>query len=245
MGRDILSLQTSTVSGMSEKERGGWGWCLLPVLIMFVGTGIVWSIFMLQLNDPSLAGRQSFSVGPLTWSILQIVLFLIASAQLRRRGVMVKNLVGFSRQRLWQDIGLAVVLASALNAVIAASQMLTAMLMIKLVRMSEVGPPPFPRWAIAWWTIVGSITAGVGEEIYFRGFLMERLKRLSPPWLVMVTGLAFAVWHLSPFLFLHTFVIGVLFGILYLRMKRLFPLMLTHILINFIGGIGMWFFMAS
>ena len=98
---------------------------------------------------------------------------------------------------------------------------------------------PFPIWAIVWWTVVTSVTAGVGEEIYFRGFLFKRLDRLSRPVLQLATSLAFAVRHLSPVMLLHTFLMGLVFGWIYLRTKRLFPVILGHILVDVVGGIWM------
>ena len=58
-------------------------------------------------------------------------------------------------------------------------------------------------------------------------------------WLLFVTSFAFALWHVNPLLFPHTFALGLIFGYLYLRWARLFPIMLAHTLINAIGGVMM------
>jgi len=68
---------------------------------------------------------------------------------------------------------------------------------------------------------------------------MERLGWLRKGWLVLITSFGFAIWHANPLFFLHTFIIGLLFGWTYLKVKRLFPLMLGHMLTNVVGGVFM------
>ncbi|MCY3745427.1 MAG: CPBP family intramembrane metalloprotease [Acidobacteria bacterium] len=211
-------------------QRGGWGWLLLPVLLMFVGSNLAFGLFMLRLSNLAEAGAATRAVGPVIWSVLQMVLLWIAVRRLRILRVSLGGLIGFERERLLRDLGVGVVIAGAGTAVI--------LLSLRAVEpIFGVGTVPFPTWGILWWTTIGAVTAGIGEETYFRGFLFERFGRLSAPALLVVTSLAFAVWHASPVMLLHTFLGGILLGWVYLRTRRLFPVIVGHTFTNVVGGI--------
>jgi membrane protease YdiL (CAAX protease family) len=220
----------------NEQLRGGWGWVFLPLLFMMVGSNIVWALLMLRVSDPVMAGKETYKVGPLTWSLLQMGLLWIAYKRLQKLGRPLSSLIGFARERLRSDVVLAVGLAVASQIVIMLSIRMIGRLLPPNPAADEI---TFYPWALIWWTTIGSVTAGVGEEAYFRGFLMERLGWLRKGWLVLITSFSFAIWHANPLLFLHTFIIGLLFGWTYLKVKRLFPLMLGHMLTNVAGGVFM------
>jgi membrane protease YdiL (CAAX protease family) len=202
------------------------------VLLMFVGANLVFAAFMASLGDPRAAGEASMAIGPVTWSLVHVALFAVAVRQLRRSGTSVREVIGYRRESLASDAGQAFALAVGGVAIIMAAQALQAPLF-------GDEPIPFHRWAIVWWTLVTSVTAGVAEELYFRGFLFRRLGFLSAPALVGVTSLAFSVWHIAPNLLLHTFLVGVLWGWAYLRAGRLFPVMLAHVATDVVGGVFM------
>ncbi len=205
----------------------------LPLLVMLFGSNLAWAFFMSRLGDPALAGMETFRWGPVIWSILQVVLLLLAIYGLKRMVVSLSALVGLERGRLRGDLMRAVALAVVGVAII---QVFTGAIQMLLGSSESLSFHPF---TLLWWTTVGSITAGVGEEAYFRGFLMERLSWMGRGWLLFVTSFAFALWHVNPLLFPHTFALGLIFGYFYLRWGRLFPIMLAHTLINTIGGVMM------
>ena len=210
-------------------QRGGWGWLLLPALLIFLAGQLVFGIFMMRLADFEAAGAASFAVLPVTLSALQLVLLWIAWRQLAASGIAVRDLVGFERARLSRDLGLGAVMAGAASAVV----VLSLLVMERIVGEMSV---PFPIWGILWWTTIGAVTAGIGEELYFRGFLFERLGRLSAPALLVVTSVAFALIH-APTMYLHTFLVSLGFGWVYLRTRRLFPVILGHTFTNVVGGL--------
>lgn len=214
------------------RRGGGWRWALLPVLLMFVGASLVFAAFMAWLGNARAAGVASLRIGPVILSLVHVALFAVAARQLRRSGTSVREVIGYRRESLGRDAGQAFALAVGGVAIIMAAQTLQAPL-FGGVRI------PFHRWAIVWLTLVTSVTAGVAEELYFRGFLFRRLGFLSAPALVGVTSLAFSAWHIAPNLLLHTFLGGVLWGWAYLRAGRLFPVMLAHVAINVASGVFM------
>ena len=220
----------------TRQRRGGWGWVLLPLLLMMLGSNVVWGLFMTKLGDPAAAGKETLRVGPLTWSLLQLVLLWIAQRQLRKMGRPLKEVIGFSAERLGGDLAKALGLAAVSTLIIVLFTQVTARLLLAGAAQEEA---PFYPWALIWWTTIGSLTAGLGEEAYFRGFLMARLQWLRPGWRVVVTSLGFALWHANPLLLPHTFVIGLLYGWMALREGRLAPVILGHILTNTLGGVLM------
>ncbi len=92
-------------------QKGGWGWIFMPLFLMLVGSNIVWGIFMLKHKNPAIAGKETFRVGPITWSILQLILLYIALAKLGEIGKSFKEIAGFSTQRLSQDVLMASIIA--------------------------------------------------------------------------------------------------------------------------------------
>ena len=216
-------------AGEGSHQRGGWGWLLLPALLMFLANQLVFGIFMMRLADFEAAYAANLAVLPVTLSVIQLALLWIAWRQLRASRISVRDLVGFKRGRLSRDLGLGLVMAGAASTVI----VLSLLVIGRIVGEMSVS---FPTWGILWWTTIGAVTAGIGEEMYFRGFLFERLGRLSAPSLLVVTSLAFALIHAPP-MYLHTFLVSLGFGWVYLRTKRLFPVILGHTATNIVGGL--------
>jgi membrane protease YdiL (CAAX protease family) len=202
------------------------------VLLMFVGASLAFAAFMAWLGNARAAREAALGIGPVILSLVHVALFAVAARQLRRSGTSVREVIGYRRESLGSDAGQAFALALGGVAIIMAARALQAPL------FGDV-PIPFHPWALLWWTLVTGVTAGVAEELYFRGFLFRRLGFLSAPALVGVTSLAFSLWHIAPNLLLHTFFGGVLWGWAYLRAGRLFPLMLAHAAVNVASGVFM------
>ena len=85
-----------------------------------------------------------------------------------------------------------------------------------------------------------AFTAGVTEEIIFRGYILTRLMQLfkKPVWPVLISSIMFAALHykyhsLQEYTF--TFLIGVIFSIYYIKYRDIKPLIVTHFLIDFIN----------
>ncbi len=93
------------------------------------------------------------------------------------------------------------------------------------------------------WSYV-SLTAGVTEEIIYRGFLLFVLMTLLPDvsvWLnCIIAGIIFGLAHTYQGLsgFIRTSLIGICFSMLYLILGSLFPLMIFHFLIDFVAKVS-------
>ena len=80
------------------------------------------------------------------------------------------------------------------------------------------------------------LVAPVVEELIFRGLMMTRLSQAVPGWLAAVLSAAiFGVCHGHPVWFAYTFVIGLLFGLIDLRLGSIWPSILAHVAFNAIG----------
>jgi membrane protease YdiL (CAAX protease family) len=85
-----------------------------------------------------------------------------------------------------------------------------------------------------------ALTAGVTEELIFRGYLLTRLSQLlkNNAAAIIVSSLLFAVLHykygsLRELIF--TFLIGVLFSIYYIKYRNIKAIIVTHFLIDYIN----------
>lgn len=90
------------------------------------------------------------------------------------------------------------------------------------------------------WIFV-SFTAGFCEEVIFRGYLMSRLRLLGKfkSWIIpiIVSSLAFGFPHLYQGIngFLVISILGVLFALIYIRTRSLWPCILAHFFLDFLA----------
>lgn len=101
---------------------------------------------------------------------------------------------------------------------------------------------PLPDWKpvpVFFYVLYLSITAGVYEEIVYRGMVISLLRRVtSRRWaLVLGSALIFTAIHWSngPQTWAEAFVFGSLWAFLFIRRGRLIPIMIAHFLYDFIG----------
>ncbi len=86
--------------------------------------------------------------------------------------------------------------------------------------------------------IVAVLVAPVVEEFIFRGLIMTRLAQAMPGWLAAALSAAiFGLCHGHPVWFAYTFVLGVLFGLMDLRLGSIWPSILAHMVFNGVGQI--------
>lgn len=85
----------------------------------------------------------------------------------------------------------------------------------------------------------GLFAVALSEELVFRKFAMRWLAESghTPARIVVISALLFSLmhWGSGPGRLLYTFAVGLLFMAVYLRLKRLWPLVLAHWIENFIA----------
>jgi len=85
------------------------------------------------------------------------------------------------------------------------------------------------------------IAAAFFEEAIFRGIILDGfLRRYSPKKSILYSAFLFALVHLNPLQFPHTFILGIFIGWIYYRTKSIWPCIWIHLVNN-----GMVFFLAS
>lgn len=95
---------------------------------------------------------------------------------------------------------------------------------------------------VLWIFFSAGLLAPVVEEIYFRGYLFQKLRLvLKPREAIILQGLLFGIIHLSPIAYLSHTMMGILFGFLRYRTKSLLPGILFHALWNLsVVGADYW-----
>ena len=85
------------------------------------------------------------------------------------------------------------------------------------------------------------LRAGVVEEVFFRGFLMERLQKLYNNKIVYIIlpTLYFGLLHYSGGIrgVVVAFVIGLVLALIYLKSKDLKACIIAHFLVDFISNV--------
>jgi membrane protease YdiL (CAAX protease family) len=86
------------------------------------------------------------------------------------------------------------------------------------------------------------------EEFFFRGFLFEKITKLSRPTIaIVVTSILFGISHLSytyAYAAIIAVVLGVLLAVVVLKTKNLYSAIFAHTLIN-IASLTLYFFGKS
>ncbi|MBP7175079.1 MAG: CPBP family intramembrane metalloprotease [Thermoclostridium sp.] len=71
-------------------------------------------------------------------------------------------------------------------------------------------------------------SAGICEEVMFRGFIQRSLERVGVFWSILITGFIFGLFHMDFQKLLGTFLLGVLIGFIVYRTNSLFAGMFAH-----------------
>jgi len=93
-----------------------------------------------------------------------------------------------------------------------------------------------PLYSKIYLVAIAPFTAGIFEEAIWRWFGIESLsKHYSPRKAVAMQAIAFGVWHGLTLHAVATAIVGAIYGLVYLKRKRLLILVLAHIVSDIIG----------
>lgn len=79
--------------------------------------------------------------------------------------------------------------------------------------------------------LIACVAAPLIEETLFRGVLLESLRRQGTGAAILISGAAFAAWHLNPAALVYYSVMGALLGLLYVK-RGLLCSMAAHLAFN-------------
>jgi membrane protease YdiL (CAAX protease family) len=114
--------------------------------------------------------------------------------------------------------------------------------LLNLLGRFDLHPNPKPFMAPSnaaetLWVCATSVVVGFSEELLTRGYLISRLLRLyGPVKSVAFSALVFSAWHIPlPFSVAHTFIWGLVYGFVFIKIRRLMPLAIAHAVNNMIA----------
>ena len=80
------------------------------------------------------------------------------------------------------------------------------------------------------------IAAPIMEELLFRKFIVDRTARFGEGVSIVLSGLMFGLFHGNLNQFVYAFMIGVLFGFIYIKTRNIIYTIILHMIVNFLGG---------
>lgn len=83
--------------------------------------------------------------------------------------------------------------------------------------------------------LYGAIVAPIVEELMFRKLLLDRLRRLGELPAILLSGIAFGLFHMNILQFFYATVLGFLFAYVTIKTNRIRYSIILHMMINSIG----------
>lgn len=251
------TLSAFQTTDSSEASRLSWKW---PLILNFIrlplilaGHFIVMGYFALSDHGNAWGAAVSMTnfYFPLTADLGSLLLLIWL---VRREGVRLGSLINFDRRRWVRDILMGIGLFVLFYIAFSLTSLLSAVLvygpgLFDPANAAQLQNGDFimpPLWVFWWSLLVLPITVGVVEEMTYRGYIQPRLAALTgKPWLAIVImafgfglqhiALPLTDWQTSLSRFISTFLLGLLFGAIYQKQKRLLPLIIAHWAIDFVG----------
>lgn len=166
--------------------------------------------------------------------VFPLILGLLAVVRLKLAGENVLAATGLFEKTLPGDAVLGAFAGVACIGVAATSLQIAA-------RYLDVPPMhTMPPQVHLYFMTIGAVVPGICEELYFRGMMMRVASGLGAVLLVLLTSAAFSIWHVgTPAYLPHTFLVGLILGILTVGTGRLAPAIIAHTTAN--AGMGLLF----
>lgn len=164
---------------------------------------------------------------PLSWAVL--VLFLLANVEPR----IANPIASLGIDRRWSSLGWGLLLALVVGVVGLVWYSFSVWIGINTVVRTSTQHASFTQYVV--YVLSALENAGV-EEIIVLGYLFTRLRQLqwTPGRIVVATAVLRGTYHLYQGFggFIGNLVMGLLFGWLYVRYRRLTPLIAAHAFID-------------
>jgi sodium transport system permease protein len=104
--------------------------------------------------------------------------------------------------------------------------------LIEILRRIRAGDD-LPTATLLRYAIAFALVPAICDELAFRGVVLRGLQHgFRPRNSVLLSAFFFALFHMNVFLFMPTFLLGVILGLLTLRSRSLLPAILFHLLHN-------------
>lgn len=246
-----MTTSTLTTPLPATVQRTGWVAPLFMILVRWPLLMAGYTLFALLFQGQGLdrvwqrAAVHNYVIVSL---FADVGCLLLLGWLMRREGGRLIDLLNLEQGKVGRDVliglGLFVVMAAAFYL---APVLGAGIVMGRFDASAAWGTNPFavPLWVHVWNLTVFPVTTSITEEMVYRGYALPRLEQLTGRvWLaVLIPAAAFALAHLTPpfggmepvlMRFLTLFFVGVVLELLYLRYRRLLPLIVGHYLIDLI-----------
>lgn len=189
-----------------------------------------------------------YTFGPFLWSIYHVLLALLVWRFLKDEGQSISSIIG-SREASLNSIMLVLglILLSFLIFQILEPIVSNVVYGPGMMRQLLEEYRSIPMTIVVYTIVVTSLTAGVCEEIIWRGYLQTRLdNKLSGKTgiAIVIQAILFGLWHGTSIHAVFTTIFGLIYGLVYAKMKRLMPVIVGHWLGDALGFSYMYFMMA-
>ena len=183
--------------------------------------------------------------GPVTGTLVDIGCLALLIKFTRQEGIRLWDLIGLNKKKLGRDLLTGVgILVVMFPVVMIGGAMLTGLLLYGQIQPSlppEVMSKALPLWGALYTRLIWWVIWSATEEMTYNGYALPRLQALTGgrTWLaVIIVGLVWAFQHaFLPFipnikLFLYLFIqmipLTMVMQLVYLRFKRLPPMIVLH-----------------
>lgn len=208
-----------------------WLWPVLPACIALAFNKLILSALTFWHQMLGGIAPWVFFYLPFLSVIPPLLLFAIWYLRQRRDPRLQQSIC--RRDTLIRDVGIGAVGAGLCVIAFVGSQ--------KILRSLGVAAPELSSLSLThhlFFSTIGALIPGIAEELYFRGFLMARFRDVRPALLIVLTSVSFSLWHiLTPSYLLHTFIIGLILGLVVYRTRSLLPAIIAHSLANVAAGV--------
>lgn len=226
----------------------GWRW---PVAILFMRLLLAVALQALLAAWFTSQGHSNPWQAAAPWWIVYSTIIDIGCLGLllwltKREGIGLLDLIGFQWKFVWRDIFIAVGFIIVIGVLAFAS----AEFVVGPMVYGEDSPPlpmgPLPLWAALYALLVWPVVWAIAEDMTYLGYALPRLEAvLGKTWLaLLLVNFGWALQHVAlPIIdmqwalyrLLQTVVIGVIWTLAYLVLRRLLPFHLSHWAFNFMA----------
>ncbi|WP_432558640.1 CPBP family intramembrane glutamic endopeptidase [Granulicoccus sp. GXG6511] len=250
----------------TERARPRWGLEILLVLGVSLGQSAVYSLLRIierltrpeplsaqttQMNTSATPDRPWLDLAyqlaniafPLVPVLLALYLLMLAAGPRAwpadDPGVRPWQRIGFDRTRLGSDLVRGFAVAAAIG--------IPGLGFYLLAREIGINTTVAPaNLASNWWTVPVYVLAaamnGILEEVLMLGYLFLRARQLQWSWtaVLLVSAVVRGSYHLYQGFggFAGNLIMGIAFGLLFLRWKRVGPLVVAHTVLDVVAFVG-------
>ena len=236
---------------LQERLQAGritWAW---PVMIVFarlifaiLAQTLVAGLYMLKGHPTPFQAAAPWWI--VYGTLIDIGCLVLLARLARKEGIRLFDLISFQRQYLGRDLLLGVGILVLLSILGAGGNIITGLLVYGATPAPAI-MVPLPLWGTLYSLLVWPIIWAIAEEMTYTGYALPRLEVLSGrAWLaVIIVTFGWALqhsalplmldWRWAAYRFGSSLLIGVGLSILYLRIRRLLPLIIAHWAANFVS----------